>query len=65
VVVDGAKPPAQTIEEIYQSRDVKPEAMLVEGLDMWSEDAKDMKHVSINLFALYYLAFARWPEKPN
>jgi Bifunctional DNA primase/polymerase, N-terminal len=46
VVVDGSKPPAQTIEEIYQSRDVKPEAMLVEGLDMWSEDAKDMKHVS-------------------
>ena len=46
VVVDGSKPPAQTIEEIYQARDVKPEAMLVEGLDMWSEDAKDMKHVS-------------------
>ncbi len=46
VVVDGSKPPAQTIAEIYQERDVKPEAMLVEGLDMWSEDAKDMKHVS-------------------
>ena len=46
VVVDGSKPPAQTIEEIYHSRGVKPEAMLVEGLDMWSEDAKDMKHVS-------------------
>jgi hypothetical protein len=46
MVVDGSKPPAQTIEEIYQSRNVKPEAMLVEGLDMWSEDAKDMKHVS-------------------
>jgi hypothetical protein len=45
-VVDGSKPPAQVIEEIIKSRQVKPEVILVEGLDLWSQDAKDMKHVS-------------------
>lgn len=44
-VVDGSQSPAQTIEEIYLSREIKPQVMLVEGLDMWSEDAKDMRHV--------------------
>jgi hypothetical protein len=45
-IADDTKPPADEINRAILSAKVKPQVVLVEGLDMWAEDAKDMKHVS-------------------
>ena len=45
-IADDTKPPADEINKAILSAKVKPQVVLVEGLDMWAEDAKDMKHVS-------------------
>ena len=37
--------PARAVEEIYLARAKKPKAVFVEGVDMWSDDASDMKRV--------------------
>ncbi len=37
--------PAKAVEEIYLSRKDKPKVIFVEGVDMWSDDALDLKKV--------------------
>ncbi len=37
--------PARAVEEVYLAQANKPKAVFVEGVDMWSDDASDMKRV--------------------
>ena len=37
--------PAKAVEEIYLDRKDKPKVIFIEGVDMWSDDAMDMKRV--------------------
>lgn len=40
-----AKGPAYAVEEIYKDLNDKPKVVFVEGVDMWTEDASDLKKV--------------------
>jgi hypothetical protein len=41
----SAMGPAKAVEEIYLSQVIKPRAVFVEGVDMWSDDACDLRKV--------------------
>jgi hypothetical protein len=42
---EAQRDPAKVIEEILLAQPERPEVLLVEGIDLWCQDAKDMKHV--------------------
>lgn len=49
--------PAKALAEILKERDrVNPDVLFVEGLDMWVQDAKDMKHVATAATSVRLLA---------
>jgi len=45
VLVDSEELPAKALKRIYEEREIKPEILFVEGIDLWCDDVCEAKQV--------------------